>query len=99
MIVEFPTDPATRHTPSHLVQVLAYCTVNLSYLPRMMPNVYVILALSLALIAIIRRRHRRLSSHPSAPGPGGPPFVGVAWQIPSDKQWLKFHDWIERYGT
>ena len=67
----------------------------------MMPNVYVILALSFALIAIsiIRRRRRRLSSHPSAPGPGGPPFVGVAWQIPSDKQWLKFHDWIENYGT
>ncbi|TBU41734.1 hypothetical protein BD309DRAFT_964562 [Dichomitus squalens] len=35
----------------------------------------------------------------SPPGPFGVPFIGVAWQIPSDKQWLKFHDWISHYGT
>ena len=40
--------------------------------------------------------HRSLSS---PPGPFGFPFVGVAWQIPQDKQWLKFHDWIRRFGT
>ncbi|TFK79161.1 cytochrome P450 [Polyporus arcularius HHB13444] len=32
----------------------------------------------------------------SAPGL---PFAGVALQIPSDKQWLKFHEWIRRYGA
>ena len=33
------------------------------------------------------------------PGPYGLPFVGVALQIPDDKQWLKFHEWTSRYGT
>uniref|UniRef100_A0A5K1K2P8 Cell surface hydrophobicity-associated protein n=1 Tax=Ganoderma boninense TaxID=34458 RepID=A0A5K1K2P8_9APHY len=58
----------------------------------------VLVALSLVLIVILVIRHRRLSHRPSAPGPAGVPFFGVAWEIPSDKQWLKFHDWIERYG-
>ena len=52
-----------------------------------------------ALFVILIVRGRRLSNRLTAPGPAGVPFVGVAWQIPSDKQWLKFHDWIERYGT
>ncbi|KAI0707572.1 cytochrome P450 [Cerioporus squamosus] len=40
-------------------------------------------------------RYRR---EPYAPGPAGLPFAGVALQLPSDKQWLKFHDWVARYG-
>ncbi|KAH9849043.1 cytochrome P450 [Lenzites betulinus] len=39
---------------------------------------------------------RRTGSSP--PGPGGLPFIGVAHQIPDDKQWLKFHEWTIRYG-
>ncbi|KAM5541771.1 hypothetical protein V8D89_004500 [Ganoderma adspersum] len=62
-----------------------------------MSNVHITLALILAPIVIFICR-RRLYNRPSAPGPAGAPFVGVAWQIPSDKQWLKFHDWIEHYG-
>ncbi|KAI1789418.1 cytochrome P450 [Ganoderma leucocontextum] len=54
--------------------------------------------LSLGLVVILVIRGRRWYNRLSAPGPVGVPFVGVAWQIPSDKQWLKFHDWIERYG-
>ncbi|KAI0777348.1 cytochrome P450 [Trametes elegans] len=34
----------------------------------------------------------------SPPGPVGWPFIGVAFQIPDDKQWLKFHQWSRRYG-
>ncbi|KAI0336626.1 cytochrome P450 [Cubamyces sp. BRFM 1775] len=43
---------------------------------------------------------RLLRSYKSSrpPGPVGWPFVGVAFQIPEDKQWLKFHEWTERYG-
>ena len=32
------------------------------------------------------------------PGPPGLPLVGNALQL-ADKQWLKFHEWILRYGT
>ena len=32
------------------------------------------------------------------PGPPGPPFVGNAYQIPYDRQWLKFDQWIAQYG-
>ena len=44
---------------------------------------------------------RLLRSYKSSrpPGPTGLPFLGVAFQIPEDKQWLKFHEWTERYGT
>ncbi|KAI0674628.1 cytochrome P450 [Trametes maxima] len=38
------------------------------------------------------------STKSSPPGPIGLPFIGVAFQIPADKQWLKFHEWILRYG-
>ena len=55
--------------------------------------------LFIALFVILVVCRRRLFSRLSAPGPVGVPFVGVAWQIPSDKQWLKFHDWIECYGA
>lgn len=32
-------------------------------------------------------------------GPPGYPFVGNAYQIPQDRQWLKFDEWIKQYGT
>lgn len=54
--------------------------------------------LFLVLVVVLIVHGRRLSNRVSAPGPAGVPFVGVAWRIPSDKQWLKFHDWIKRYG-
>ncbi|KAI0701989.1 cytochrome P450 [Cytidiella melzeri] len=34
----------------------------------------------------------------SPPGPRGLPFVGNAFQIPVDRQWLKFDQWIREYG-
>ncbi|PIL27798.1 cytochrome P450 [Ganoderma sinense ZZ0214-1] len=61
-----------------------------------MSNIEISLALSLVLIVIFVVRHY-LFNRPLPPGPTGLPFVGVAWQIPSDKQWLKFHDWINSY--
>ncbi|RPD55525.1 cytochrome P450 [Lentinus tigrinus ALCF2SS1-7] len=50
--------------------------------------------LFLVLVVALVRSRRKLS----APGPSGLPFLGVALQLPPDKQWLKFHDWIARYG-
>ncbi|KAI0711521.1 hypothetical protein C8Q76DRAFT_61362 [Earliella scabrosa] len=44
------------------------------------------------LLAFLRSRTR------IPPGPAGLPLVGVTLQIPSDKQWLKFHEWILRYA-
>jgi hypothetical protein len=44
----------------------------------------------------------RLSSAKSLknpPGPPGIPFFGNEFQIPSDKQWLKFHEWGQKYGA
>ncbi|OSD02652.1 cytochrome P450 [Trametes coccinea BRFM310] len=40
----------------------------------------------------------RIRKRSSPPGPAGLPFVGVAFQIPEDKQWLKFHEWTDLYG-
>lgn len=33
------------------------------------------------------------------PGPRGVPIFGNGFQIPSDKQWLCFHDWSKQYGA
>ena len=55
------------------------------------------IAAALLLIVLLWAFFRRGPSPP--PGPLGFPFVGVAWQIPQDKQWLKFDDWIRRFGT
>lgn len=33
------------------------------------------------------------------PGPRGVPLFGNEFQIPSDKQWLCFHDWSKQYGA
>ncbi|TBU29405.1 cytochrome P450 [Dichomitus squalens] len=52
-------------------------------------------ALAVVFLVLLFMLIRRGSS---PPGPFGVPFIGVAWQIPSDKQWLKFHDWISHYG-
>ncbi|EIW51642.1 cytochrome P450 [Trametes versicolor FP-101664 SS1] len=53
--------------------------------------------LCLAFLWIAWRLSRRYRSA-SPPGPAGLPFVGVAYHIPDDKQWLKFHEWTSRYG-
>ncbi|KAI0360361.1 hypothetical protein OH77DRAFT_1418258 [Trametes cingulata] len=53
--------------------------------------------LALAFLWLAWRVLRPLRASP--PGPRGLPFVGVAYQIPEDKQWLKFHEWTLRYGT
>ncbi|KAI0824885.1 cytochrome P450 [Trametes gibbosa] len=66
------------------------------------PDLRILLDVALGLVflwlawRLTRCRNRTMCSSP--PGPGGWPFVGVAHQIPNDRQWLKFHEWIARYG-
>ena len=55
---------------------------------------YAIFALTVVILLTLR-----LHTGSTAPGPYGLPFFGVAFQIPSDKQWLKFHEWTVRYGA
>ncbi|PBK80553.1 cytochrome P450 [Armillaria gallica] len=35
----------------------------------------------------------------SPPGPPGLPIIGNALQIPADRQWLKWHEWKQKYGN
>lgn len=48
---------------------------------------------------LIRRRWAALGTQSNPPGPRGLPFVGNAYQIPPDHQWLKFDQWVAEYGT
>ncbi|KAI5117759.1 hypothetical protein M0805_000603 [Coniferiporia weirii] len=42
-------------------------------------------------------RHDRLRLR-DPPGPRGIPFFGNEFQIPKDKQWLRFNEWSQQYG-
>lgn len=59
-------------------------------------------ALGYLMYQIGRRLCRRVGrtgwQSSSRPGPAGLPFVGNAYQIPRDRQWLKFNEWIKCYG-
>ncbi|EKM56447.1 uncharacterized protein PHACADRAFT_92801 [Phanerochaete carnosa HHB-10118-sp] len=46
-----------------------------------------------------RAAHKGLQARSKPPGPPGPPFVGNTYQIPRDRQWLKFDEWIKHYGA
>ncbi|KAI0634749.1 cytochrome P450 [Trametes polyzona] len=57
-------------------------------------SLYGAMGLVVVVLGWLWSRYRKASP----PGPVGLPFVGVARQIPGDKQWLTFHDWILEYG-
>ncbi|KAI0089003.1 cytochrome P450 [Irpex rosettiformis] len=56
---------------------------------------WILLTIFVYLLVKLLRKQARGSS---PPGPRGLPFVGNAYQIPSDRQWLKFDEWIQEYG-
>lgn len=53
----------------------------------------VVLCIILVSHVLRRRVHGR-----TPPGPPGSWVVGNTYQIPTDKQWLKFDEWIKEYG-
>lgn len=57
---------------------------------------------ALALYRLLGFNGLIISSHEmqrDPPGPRGVPLFGNEFQIPSDKQWLCFHDWSKQYGA
>ncbi|GJE93712.1 cytochrome P450 [Phanerochaete sordida] len=57
---------------------------------------YVLFYLGRTLSRRVAKRATFASTRP--PGPPGLPFVGNAYQIPHDRQWLKFDEWTKQYG-
>lgn len=41
---------------------------------------------------------RKRSGVGEFPGPKGVPIFGNEAEIPDDKQWIKFHEWSQKYG-
>ena len=60
------------------------------------------LALAFVLSCVAFFRSRRSGGRPAyvkdPPGPKGIPIFGNEFQIPKDKQWLKFDEWSKKYG-
>ena len=58
--------------------------------------IYQLITLPPLLRKKLRERATRDASTP--PGPPGRFLIGNAYQIPADRQWLKFDKWISQYG-
>ncbi|TDL24453.1 cytochrome P450 [Rickenella mellea] len=64
-----------------------------------MPNIHeAAVGTILALLFWIYLRYKPLRRAPEPPGPAGIPIFGNEFQIPQDKQWLRFHEWSKVYG-
>ncbi|KAI0341374.1 cytochrome P450 [Trametopsis cervina] len=60
---------------------------------------WILLVIFLCLLTnVVRKTWVKQSTDLIPPGPPGLPLVGNAFQIPSDRQWLKFDQWIKEYG-
>lgn len=54
--------------------------------------------LSAVIIFVSYQISAYISRGRSPPGPPGFPIIGNALQIPADHQWLKWHQWKQKYG-
>ncbi|RXW13378.1 hypothetical protein EST38_g12477 [Candolleomyces aberdarensis] len=62
---------------------------------------YVDIALGLAVISLLyglSKRRKKLNL-PLPPGPKGAPLVGNLLQMPTEFEWIKFHEWCKEYNT
>lgn len=68
--------------------------------PKTLSKVDVVLVLIFAYLSLrlLRNIITSVRTGTSPPGPPGIPLFGNAYQIPSDRQWLKFDEWIRKYG-
>lgn len=62
----------------------------------MSTDIYLIaFAIVLALAGLKRWRSNRL---PLPPGPRGYPIIGNLLDMPSEHQWVKYHEWSKKYS-
>ncbi|TCD66189.1 hypothetical protein EIP91_001683 [Steccherinum ochraceum] len=73
-----------------------YCQATAPSAPRILDAIALTLFIASLWKVLAGGRRRDL---PSPPGPPGQLLVGHTWQIPKDRQWLKFDEWIRRYGN
>lgn len=68
--------------------------------PKTLSKVDVVLVLIFAYLSLrlLRNIITSIRTGTSPPGPPGIPLLGNAYQIPSDRQWLKFDEWTRKYG-
>ena len=60
-----------------------------------------VLLLGICVFLVCRLIQKTLSRSKEVrpPGPKGRWLVGNAYEIPKDRQWLKFDEWVREYGT
>lgn len=60
------------------------------------------LAIAITVVSLVfayRLLYRTCRNTPFPPGPKGLPFIGNIFDMPSEKEWLTFARWGEKYGS
>ncbi|KAH9940671.1 cytochrome P450 [Amylocystis lapponica] len=63
------------------------------------PQLAVVLAIGLLLLFLADSFLRRRSKTPLPPGPPGLPLLGNVFDIPSDREWIKYKEWSDQYKS
>ncbi len=60
------------------------------------------LAIAITVVSLVfayRLLYRTCRNTPFPPSPKGLPFIGNIFDMPSEKEWLTFARWGEKYGS